>query len=83
MKKEYIKPQIYSEEFEVAENIADSCEEPNYSHYSGGCKYDDGVFVYFYATTGCIDDGDTSVIITPDNESKYCTYGPSGTVFNS
>ena len=31
MKKKYIKPQLYCEEFVVTENIA-SCNVPNHSH---------------------------------------------------
>lgn len=86
MKKKYIKPQIYSEEFSVTENIA-SCDVPNHSHYSGGCAYDDGLFVFFYEST-CEDDGDTHIVIGKDNkpgsEEIFCTYGPTvGVVFNS
>ncbi len=86
MKKKYIKPQLYCEEFAVTENIA-SCDVPNHSHYSGGCAYDDGLFVFFYEST-CEDDGETHIVIGKDNkpgsEEIFCTYGPTvGVVFNS
>lgn len=86
MKKKYIKPQLYCEEFSVTENIA-SCDVPNHSHYSGGCAYDDGLFVFFYEST-CEDDGETHIVIGKDNkpgsEGIFCTYGPTvGAVFNS
>lgn len=86
MKKKYIKPQLYCEEFAVTENIA-SCDVPNHSHYSGSCDYDDGLFVFFYEST-CEDDGETHIVIGKDNkpgsEEIFCTYGPTvGVVFNS
>lgn len=85
MKKKYIKPEIYSEEFVISETISTTCTVPNHNHYSQSCSFDDDGYVYFYQVA-CVDDFDNGCIqIKPGEEFEdFCTYGPSvGAVFNS
>lgn len=86
MKKEYVKPEIYSEEFVISETVASDCTEPNFTHYSGSCSYADSGYTFFYTGT-CVDDGETFIAIDRGDESAlegFCTYGPSvAAVFNS
>lgn len=56
MKKEYKKPKIFIEDFNICQNIASGCEKTEGAQqYQGGCKFIDEDFgkVYFNQTLSC------------------------------
>ena len=89
MKRQSIKPQIYSEEFVVSETISTTsdCRVKNFNHYSGGCAYKDSNYTFFYSDACENGDDDTYVRIDKGDEGSFedfCTNGPvNAVVFNS
>lgn len=82
MKKEYLKPELYIEEFKLSATIASSCTIPNYNHYSKSCTFEDESGLTFFYEGACSGadievGGDTDI-------GDFCTNGPAnGMVFNS
>ena len=51
MKKEYKKPEIFVEDFNICQNIAAGCNKTEGAQqYPGGCEYFDDRYVSYYFT---------------------------------
>lgn len=54
MKKAYVKPELYFEDFELSENMATGCGMITKQLGKDACGFDDGVTTIFISTnTGC------------------------------
>lgn len=69
MKKTYVKPQVYFEDFQLSASIAAGCASDFKDGATQGdansCAFDDGVNKIFV-------DGNGACITKPDNGTKYC-----------
>jgi len=77
MKKQYVKPELYFENFELSTSIA-ACEYKTKLPSKGSCGFDDGNAIIFVSNlTGC----DT----TDDGSGKICYDNPldSNNLFSS
>lgn len=71
MKKQYVKPELYFENFQLSTSIAACDNQAN--HGQGTCPYEitGGRNVFISATTGCLD------ITAPDgNHGSLCYHNP-------
>lgn len=71
MKKAYVKPELYFEDFELSENMATGCGTITKQQAEGVCGFDDGVEVIFLSTiTGCVHTEE-------DGTGKICYHVPN------
>ncbi len=87
MKKSYVKPQVYFENFQLSADIAKNCSESLWNkanHAENSCGYQMGNLVLFTSTIeGCSENG---IITDGDNiYDNICYHGPVGNLklFNS
>lgn len=54
MKREYKKPEVFVEQFELIEHISTACEPQfqTHKHYYNSCSYDDPEMGNIFVTTG-------------------------------
>ena len=71
MKKQYVKPELYFENFELSANIATGCEAPT-NHTKDQCAYSaGGESVFVEGVTNC-------TTITQDGQwGDLCYHNPS------
>ena len=53
MKKSYVKPQVYFEDFQLSASIAAGCEVINTLHAENQCGFNDGVEVIYLTQEIC------------------------------
>ncbi len=66
MKKSYVKPQVYFENFQLSANIAGNCGTA--VHHSEECTLIEGVGTLFAATC--------DFTVGDDGNSQFCHHGP-------
>lgn len=78
MKKQYVKPELYFENFELSTSIATCTAITTLLSKETSCAYNDGVEVIFLV-------GNDNCQTTDDGTGKYCYDVPNGenTVFSS
>lgn len=84
MKKSYVKPQVYFENFHLSANIAGECEAIVKNQSKGTCGYTMGNMVIF-TMTDPIDVCSTQIEDGSEQYNKLCYHGPyaANNVFSS
>lgn len=80
MKKTYVKPQVYFEDFQLNASIAAVCPRPYSGHDNGVCGIKLGPDTYYMGDiTGCVEK------VANDGEMSICYHNPdqSQNLFNS
>ena len=75
MKKAYVKPQVYFEDFQLSANISGGCSAISHAT-QGVCPYTDpelGVTIFAPNITGC-------TTTPPEGDNKVCYNVPDGRV---
>lgn len=75
MKKEYAKPYVLKESFQLDAAIAGSCSDDGYlvlNHYRSNCTE-----AGYFASSVC--DNDISLDYPADSSDDFCYHGPLGT----
>ena len=80
MKKTYVKPQVYFEDFQLSASIAATCPVVNQNHGSGECGVPFGPDIYFWG-----DIGGCKKKVDNDGDMNICYYSPveNRKLFNS
>ena len=73
MKKTYVKPQVYFEDFQLSASIAAGCAPgTGIAHSEGVCGFKFGQLVIFLNDVdGCTDE------VTADGEHGFCYHNPT------
>lgn len=85
MKKSYVKPQVYFENFQLSASIAGDCEEIVKNQSRGTCGYQMSAGVVLFTEREPSSVCSTQIVDGSEDYKKLCYHGPSATynVFRS
>lgn len=71
MKKSYVKPQVYFENFQLSASIAETCGTPVHTHTMGACYFEFGPMKLYITEEVCTDSA-----IEYDKNNGTCYHNP-------